>query len=111
MTTRKPAAVSMDPELYEKAKARAKSLGFATWSAYVVQLIRNDIASGGGMSIVEESPRKSAECVPLPAAAVSPITPPLPSPTPPETANVVRLSPQHLVYSKRKRGRWRRSAS
>lgn len=54
MTTRKPAAVSMDPELHERAKARARALGYATFSAYVVQLIRADIAGGGGHNVVTE---------------------------------------------------------
>lgn len=57
-TLRKPAAVSMDPALFERAKARAQALGFATFSAYVSQLIRSDIISGGGMSVLEEQPAK-----------------------------------------------------
>ena len=51
---RKPAAVSMDAELNEKAKARAQDLGFATFSAYVAQLIRSDINRGGNIDIVSE---------------------------------------------------------
>ena len=64
MTLRKPAAVSMDPLLYEQAKARARTLGFPTFSAYVCQLIRSDIHSGGGMQIVQDAP--SVEPLPLP---------------------------------------------
>jgi hypothetical protein len=54
-TTRKPAAVSMDPALFELAKVRALDLGFPTFSAYVCQLIRRDIAQGGGMNLVQEN--------------------------------------------------------
>lgn len=44
----------MDPLLFERAKDRARSLGFATFSAYVCQLIRTDIARGGGITVAEE---------------------------------------------------------
>ena len=44
----------MDPEMHEAAKARAKRLGFPTFSAYVVQLIRRDLASGGSGILIEE---------------------------------------------------------
>ena len=53
---RKPAAVSLEVDLYERSRVRARSLGFPTWSAYIVQLIRNDLASGGGMNIVQDAP-------------------------------------------------------
>lgn len=56
MTTRKPAAVSMDPALYERARSRAAELGFVTFSSYVCQLIRSDLHSGGGMTLVQDSP-------------------------------------------------------
>ena len=52
-TLRKPAAVSMDPDLFERAKARALNLGFPTFSAYVSQLIRRDIIGGGEMTVME----------------------------------------------------------
>jgi len=52
-TLRKPAAVSMDPLLFERAKERAVALGFPTFSAYVTQLIRADILGGGEMSVRE----------------------------------------------------------
>lgn len=51
---RKAAAVSINLDLYERSKARAKALGFTTWSAYVVQLIRSDLQSGGTLSVHEE---------------------------------------------------------
>lgn len=55
-TLRKPAAVSMDPDLFDRAKNRAKALGFPTFSAYVSQLIRADIISNGNINVVTESP-------------------------------------------------------
>ena len=55
MSARKNAAVSILDELYERSRARAKSLGFTTWSAYVVQLIRADLAAGGGISVREDT--------------------------------------------------------
>ena len=55
VTTRKPAAVSMDPQMFEDAKARSKRLGFPTFSAYIVQLIRADLASGGSGMLIEET--------------------------------------------------------
>lgn len=55
-TIRKPAAVSMDPDLFDRAKSRAKALGFPTFSAYVSQLIRADIISNGNMNVLAESP-------------------------------------------------------
>lgn len=54
-TVRKPAAVSMDPLLFERAKARATALGFPTFSAYVSQLIRADLIRLGEMTIQEEA--------------------------------------------------------
>jgi hypothetical protein len=59
MTTRKAAAVSMESELFEKAKARAQSLGFPTFSSYVVQLIRADLIERGELHIREEAPAKA----------------------------------------------------
>jgi hypothetical protein len=53
-TVRKPAAVSMDPVLFERAKARSVALGFPTFSAYVSQLIRADIIGGGDLNVQEE---------------------------------------------------------
>ena len=46
----------MDPQMFEDAKARSKRLGFPTFSAYVVQLIRADLSSGGSGMLVEETP-------------------------------------------------------
>ena len=51
MAQRKAAAVSMDPEQHEKAVARAKDLGFATFSGYVVALIRNDLIARGELTM------------------------------------------------------------
>lgn len=62
MSARKNAAVSILDELYERSRTRAKSLGFTTWSAYVVQLIRADLATRGGLSVAEDS----ASAEPLP---------------------------------------------
>lgn len=54
MSQRKAAAVSMEEALAERAKERAKALGFSTFSAYVVKLIRDDIASRGDLVMREE---------------------------------------------------------
>jgi hypothetical protein len=56
MAQRKAAAVSMEEALAEKAKERAKALGFSTFSAYVVQLIRSDLVSRGEMTLQEMPP-------------------------------------------------------
>jgi hypothetical protein len=79
MTTRKPAAVSMEPVLYERAKARAAELGFVTFSAYVCQLIRSDLHTGGGMLLVRDAPsseplppRQSVEYSTLPNTRTTP---------------------------------------
>ena len=45
----------MDPQMFEDAKARAKRLGFPTFSSYVTQLIRSDLASGGSGMVIEET--------------------------------------------------------
>lgn len=55
MTTRKPAAVSMDPDLYKRAKERSIALGFPTFSAYVTQLMRADLVSRGELTIQEDA--------------------------------------------------------
>ena len=63
----------MDPQMFEDAKARSKRLGFPTFSAYVVQLIRADLSSGGSGMLVEETPAtvpiktKRADIVYMPA--------------------------------------------
>jgi hypothetical protein len=44
----------------EDAKARAKRLGFPTFSAYVTQLIRADLAKGEGGMLIEETPAPKA---------------------------------------------------
>ena len=41
----------MDPDQHERAVARAKDLGFATFSAYVVALIRNDLIARGELTM------------------------------------------------------------
>ena len=61
---RKPAAVSITIELYDRSKERSKTLGFSSWSGYVVQLIRNDLAQGGGLAVREELPKQTIESVP-----------------------------------------------
>lgn len=61
---RKAAAVSINIDLYERSKARAKSLGFTTWSAYVVQLIRADLSAGGGLSVREDAPSALIDALP-----------------------------------------------
>ena len=38
-------SVSLPPDLFEAADARRRKLHYATFSAYVVQLIREDLAS------------------------------------------------------------------
>lgn len=68
MAKRKAAAVSMEETLFEAAKKRAEELGFPTFSAYAVQLLRNDLRARGDMSIVAEARQDEA---PAPAAAVA----------------------------------------
>ena len=55
MPKRKAAAVSMEEGLHEESLKRAHALGFSTFSAYVVQLIRADLAQRGEMTL-RESP-------------------------------------------------------
>lgn len=54
MINRKAAAVSMEPELFERAKKRARQLGFPTFSAYMTQLLRADLIRRGELSVLEE---------------------------------------------------------
>lgn len=54
----------MDPAMYERAAERAKSLGFSTFSAYVVQLLRADLRERGELTLKEEA----AETTPPPKA-------------------------------------------
>jgi len=44
----------MDPLMFEEAKARAHSLGFSTFSAYVVQLVRDDLRERGALIVHED---------------------------------------------------------
>lgn len=53
MAQRKAAAVSMEHDLAEEAQQRARKLGF-TFSAYVVQLIRKDLAHRGSIVVQED---------------------------------------------------------
>lgn len=57
----------MDQTLAEKAKRRAEALGFSTFSAYVVQLIRSDLVSRGDIT-VQEMPASEPAPVPVPGA-------------------------------------------
>ncbi|WP_395735137.1 hypothetical protein [Prosthecobacter sp.] len=41
--------------MFEDAKARAKRLGFPTFSSYVVQLIRADLGSGSSGMLIQET--------------------------------------------------------
>ncbi len=59
MINRKAAAVSMESELFEKAKERSQNLGFPTFSSYVVQLIRADLMKRGELQIRENTQPKS----------------------------------------------------
>lgn len=43
----------MDPSMFEEAKERAHALGFPTFSAYVVQLLREDLRKRGVITIQE----------------------------------------------------------
>lgn len=54
MINRKAAAVSMEPELFERAKKRARQLGFPTFSAYMTQLLRADLIKRGELSVLED---------------------------------------------------------
>lgn len=64
MAKRKAAAVSMEEALFEAAKKRAEELGFPTFSAYAVQLLRNDLRARGDLSIVAEA-RQDDEPAPI----------------------------------------------
>ena len=61
MSQRKAAAVSMEEALADRAKERAKALGFSTFSAYVVQLIREDLVSRGSLVMREEPVQYQAQ--------------------------------------------------
>jgi hypothetical protein len=62
MAERKAAAVSMDPAMFDQAKSRANALGFPTFSAYVVQLLRDDLRRRGSMTLEEDvAPVKEAK--------------------------------------------------
>jgi hypothetical protein len=54
MSQRKAAAVSMENDLFTRAKKRASDLGFPTFSAYMVQLLRADLIARGELNIREE---------------------------------------------------------
>ena len=54
MIRRKAAAVSMTPELFDRAKKRSEALGLPSFSAYMVQLLRADLIARGELSIAEE---------------------------------------------------------
>jgi hypothetical protein len=71
MGQRKAAAVSMTEELFGRAKERAESLGMTTFSAYVVQLIRADVAARGAF-VLSESDSASAADLKEPDKAVHP---------------------------------------
>lgn len=49
----------MEESLANQAKERAHALGFSTFSAYVVQLIRKDLQSRGMMTLEEFPPSHS----------------------------------------------------
>jgi hypothetical protein len=55
--SRKPAAVSMQPQEYEAAKLRAQRLGM-NFSAYINALIRADMRSGGDL-VLRDMPSES----------------------------------------------------
>ncbi len=61
MAQRKAAAVSMTEDLFDRAKERAESLGLTTFSAYVVQLIRADVAARGAFVLNEFETPSEAE--------------------------------------------------
>lgn len=65
MAKRRPAALSIRPEEYEAAKARADGLGL-NFSAYVNSLIRADMVTRGPLTIQETSaplpPRQEVIC-------------------------------------------------
>ena len=44
----------MDPSMFDEAKSRATALGFPTFSAYVVQLLRDDLRRRGSMTLQED---------------------------------------------------------
>lgn len=54
MIRRKAAAVSMEPELFERAQKRSRELGFPSFSAYMTQLLRADLIRRGELNIMEE---------------------------------------------------------
>lgn len=64
MIHRKAAAVSMEPDLFQRAKKRSKELGFPTFSAYMVQLLRADLIRRGDMTLMEEPPKAQASALP-----------------------------------------------
>lgn len=64
----------MEEALAEKAKERAKALGFSTFSAYVVQLIRSDLVNRGEMTL-QEMPASEPVPAPIPGADKYPSPP------------------------------------
>jgi hypothetical protein len=79
---RKSAAVSMERDLYDRSTERARGLGMSTWSAYVVQLIRADLAARGCLTLNEDTTSNH----PLPQAPVRYSEPhPKPHPKPRRT--------------------------
>ena len=48
--TRRTTGISLDPEILPKAKERMKALGHRTFSAYLEQLIREDLDALAGLS-------------------------------------------------------------
>ena len=61
MAKRKSAGVSMDPQFEIQAKARAKALGFSTFSSYVNQLIRADLLHGGSLVLSTDEENAAPE--------------------------------------------------
>lgn len=63
MAKRRPAALSIRPEEYEAAKARADGLGL-NFSAYVNSLIRKDMAERGPLTLQESPATLTADLPP-----------------------------------------------
>lgn len=46
----------MEKTMFDKAKQRARALGFSTFSAYMVQLLRDDLQRRGELRVREDEP-------------------------------------------------------
>lgn len=58
--------ISLDPDMAIASEARAKSLGFRSYSAYCQSLLRKDLSKGGNMTLEEKIESKTTKTIAKP---------------------------------------------